>query len=45
MNIRDKHPIVQVLLAASLVLTVINLGFRVADRFKKDKKCSYSEKG
>lgn len=44
MNLKEQHPIVQVLLAASLVLSVTNLVFLVADRFKKDKKCNCSEK-
>jgi len=44
MNLKDQHPLVQALLAASLVLTVANLAFLVADRFKKSQKCTCSEK-
>lgn len=44
MNLKEQHPIVQVLIAASLVLTVTNLAFLVSDRFNKDKKCSCQDK-
>lgn len=39
MQLKEQSPAVQFLLAASLILTVVNLTFVVADRFKKNDLC------
>lgn len=40
MILKEQHIVVKALLAASLVLTVINLSLTIADRFKDEKKCN-----
>ncbi len=47
MQLNEQSPAVRFLLAASLILTVINLSFVVADRFRKSdlcKKCRKQQK-
>lgn len=39
MQFKEQSPAVQFLLAASLILTVVNLTFVVADRFRKKELC------
>ncbi len=39
MSIKEQSPAVQFLLAASLILTVVNLTFIVSDRFRDSDLC------
>lgn len=39
MSLKEQSPIVQFLLTASLILTVVNLTFVVSDRFRDSDLC------
>lgn len=39
MLLKEQSPVVRFLLAASLILTVVNLTFVVSDRFRKTNLC------
>jgi len=39
MSLKEQSPVVQFLLTASLILTVINLTFLVSDRFRAVDLC------
>ena len=45
MNLKEQHPVVKFLVAASLVLTVTNLTFNVIEHIKKARKSNKEQKG
>jgi len=44
MNLKEQSPVVQFLLTASLILTVVNLTFLVSDRFRNSALCEKCKK-